>query len=120
VRQVKRASMSKSGAPSEFKISETWDNCIENVLIKTSLGLIGGAVFGIVCLRPGLARSWAGGAGTGFGFGLAWNDCDAAFKKAGLTKLPTLPPRKEAPSHSAEKRPKRVINTHIFYRGDDW
>jgi hypothetical protein len=48
---------------------------------------------------------WVGGVGVrgfftglsaGVGGGLAWTDCGAAFKNAGLTKFPTLPPREVA------------------------
>jgi len=101
---VKRASMTKSSVPSEFRISETWDKCIESALIKTSLGLIIGSAAGIVLFRGPMARGLFAGSFTGFGFGLAWNDCNVAFKKAGLTQFPKLPARTpEEPSPKTEE-----------------
>ena len=89
----------RRGLPSELRISETWDSCIENALIKTTLGLVAGGAVSLILFRLLLflvflmylgsptTRALVGGFSGGVGGGLAWNDCRAAFARAGFVQL---------------------------------
>jgi hypothetical protein len=79
-------SSSSTSTPREAKISETWDSCIEKLLLKTSTGFVLGGLAAVVLFRGPAARGLASGLAAGFGAGLAWNDCSNAFNKAGLKK----------------------------------
>ena len=83
--------MSSSSPPSsssESRISETWDSCIEQALLKTSAGIVLGGLAAVVLFRSPGARGLVSGLAGGFGAGLAWTECGNAFKAAGISALP--------------------------------
>lgn len=91
IRTRERVNMSSKPSASEFKISETWDHCIEKFFVNSSAGTLLAGAASVVLFRSPAARGFLTGIGTGFGAGLAWNECNKAFKASGLNKLPTLP-----------------------------
>jgi len=103
----------KESVPAEMRISETWDKCLESTLVKTSLGFVLGAASAVVFFRHSSGRGFVAGSFTGFGAALAWVDCDVAFKKAGLSKIPSLSSRRvqvpstQESSHSHEEEAKK-------------
>ncbi len=72
--------------PRESKISETWDSCIEQALLKTSTGLVLGGLAAVVLFRGPAARGLVSGLAAGFGAGIAWTECGEAFRRAGVVK----------------------------------
>ncbi|TMW62813.1 hypothetical protein Poli38472_005431 [Pythium oligandrum] len=66
--------------PSEYRISEKWDKCIENFALHFSAGLVAGGLTSIVLARTGGARGVLTGFGAGAGAGSSWTTCQLAFK----------------------------------------
>ncbi|RPB24258.1 DUF543-domain-containing protein [Terfezia boudieri ATCC MYA-4762] len=63
--------------PSEALLSEKWDRCLSNLLIKSTLGAGFGIVFSVLIFRR---RAWPAWVGLGFGAGRGYAECDADFK----------------------------------------
>uniref|UniRef100_K3X912 MICOS complex subunit MIC10 n=1 Tax=Globisporangium ultimum (strain ATCC 200006 / CBS 805.95 / DAOM BR144) TaxID=431595 RepID=K3X912_GLOUD len=66
--------------PSEFRISEKWDKCIENFTLHFAAGLVAGGLTSVVLARSGAGRGVLTGFGAGAGAGSSWTTCQLAFK----------------------------------------
>jgi len=64
--------MSTDKAPSELLKDEKFEHCLENILRKTTIGLLFSVVPAFVLLRG--RRSAAVGFGGGVGFGIGWSE----------------------------------------------
>ncbi|OQR85460.1 hypothetical protein ACHHYP_11790 [Achlya hypogyna] len=66
--------------PSEYRISEKWDKCIESFVVNFSAGLVAGGLTSLVLARTGAGRSALTGFGAGAGAGATWTTCSLAFE----------------------------------------
>ncbi|CAN0251248.1 unnamed protein product [Ectocarpus sp. 8 AP-2014] len=67
--------------PSEFKISEKWDVCLERTVINFGAGVVVAGLAGVVLTRsPGMRRAVMG-FGAGCGVGSSWVICSQDFAK---------------------------------------
>ncbi|TYZ63024.1 hypothetical protein PybrP1_004018 [[Pythium] brassicae (nom. inval.)] len=73
-------SSSSNSVPSEYRISEKWDKCIENFTLHFAAGLVAGGLTSVVLARSGAARGVLTGFGAGAGAGSSWTTCQLAFK----------------------------------------
>lgn len=71
--------MSDKEIPSEYRISEKWDKCLENFALYFGAGLVAGGVTSIVLSRSGAGRGLITGFGAGSGAGSSWMTCQMAF-----------------------------------------
>ncbi|KAJ0412910.1 hypothetical protein ATCC90586_002540 [Pythium insidiosum] len=69
-----------SKIPSEYRISEKWDKCLENFALHFTAGLVAGGLTSVVLARTGGARGVLTGFGAGAGAGSSWTTCQLAFK----------------------------------------
>lgn len=60
-------------------LTEQWDHCLSNLVIKSSLGLGFGVVFSVLLFKR---RAWPAVIGMGFGAGRAYEECNSALKSA--------------------------------------
>lgn len=51
------SSSNSSRVPSEFRISEKWDKCIENFTLHFAAGLVAGGLTSVVLARTSLSLS---------------------------------------------------------------
>ncbi|DAZ93681.1 TPA: hypothetical protein N0F65_008189 [Lagenidium giganteum] len=65
--------------PSEYKISEKWDKCLENFALHFGAGLVAGGLTSLVLARSGGGRGLITGFGAGAGTGSSWTTCQLAF-----------------------------------------
>ncbi|KAI9913334.1 hypothetical protein PsorP6_005480 [Peronosclerospora sorghi] len=65
--------------PSEYRISEKWDKCIENFTLYFGAGLVAGGLTSLVLARSGTGRGLITGIGAGSGAGSSWTTCQMAF-----------------------------------------
>ncbi|KAG9410404.1 hypothetical protein AC1031_018442 [Aphanomyces cochlioides] len=63
--------------PSEYRISEKWDNFVVNF----SAGLVAGGITSLVLARSGTGRAGLTGFGAGAGVGATWTTCSLAFQE---------------------------------------
>ncbi|KDO34283.1 hypothetical protein SPRG_19101 [Saprolegnia parasitica CBS 223.65] len=75
------ASAPKTEIPSEYRISEKWDKCIESFMVNFSAGLVAGGLTSLVLARTGAGRSALTGFGAGAGAGATWTTCSLAFEE---------------------------------------
>ncbi|TDH66821.1 hypothetical protein CCR75_002414 [Bremia lactucae] len=72
--------MSDNGdTPSEYRISEKWDKCLENFTLYFGAGLVAGGLTSLVLARTGTGRGLITGVGAGAGAGSSWKTCQMAF-----------------------------------------
>uniref|UniRef100_M4B4T3 Uncharacterized protein n=1 Tax=Hyaloperonospora arabidopsidis (strain Emoy2) TaxID=559515 RepID=M4B4T3_HYAAE len=81
----------KKEIPSEYRISEKWDKCLENFALYFGTGLMAGGLTSLVLARSGAGRGLVTGLGAGAGAGSSWTTCQMAFAghdeaKAALNK----------------------------------
>ncbi|CAH0485226.1 hypothetical protein KXD40_003034 [Peronospora effusa] len=65
--------------PSEYRISEKWDKCLENFTLYFGAGLVAGGLTSLVLARSGAGRGLITGLGAGTGAGSSWTTCQMAF-----------------------------------------
>ncbi|KAG2787968.1 hypothetical protein JG687_00000684 [Phytophthora cactorum] len=65
--------------PSEYRISEKWDKCLENFTLYFGAGLVAGGLSSLVLARSGAGRGLVTGLGAGAGAGSSWTTCQLAF-----------------------------------------
>ncbi|KAI5853755.1 hypothetical protein BZA05DRAFT_394598 [Tricharina praecox] len=70
---------------SEDLLSEKWDKCLSNLVVKSALGAGFGIIFSILLFKR---RAWPVSFGLGIGAGRSYAECDQEFKGAagGVTK----------------------------------
>jgi len=66
--------------PSELKVADTWDKCIENTLRKVSYGTLAGAVISLVLFRGTTSRCSVLFFGSGIGAGIGYTECRNEFE----------------------------------------
>ncbi|CAM9406847.1 unnamed protein product [Scytosiphon promiscuus] len=67
--------------PSELKISEKWDVCLERTVINVGMGVVAAGLASVVLTRsPGMRRAVMG-FGAGCGAGSSWVVCSEDFAK---------------------------------------
>ncbi|CEG48151.1 Protein of unknown function DUF543 [Plasmopara halstedii] len=64
--------------PSEYRISEKWDKCLENFTLYFGAGLVAGGLTSVVLARSGAGRGLITGLGAGSGAGSSWTTCQMA------------------------------------------
>ncbi|GKT95617.1 hypothetical protein Ct61P_13467 [Colletotrichum tofieldiae] len=57
----------------------SWDHCLSNLLVKSTLGLGFGVVFSVLLFKR---RAWPAFVGVGFGAGRAYEECNSSLKQA--------------------------------------
>ncbi|CAK4077760.1 unnamed protein product [Aphanomyces euteiches] len=67
--------------PSEYRISEKWDKCVESFVVNFSAGLVAGGITSLVLARSGAGRAGLTGFGAGAGVGATWTTCSLAFQE---------------------------------------
>ncbi|OQS06619.1 hypothetical protein THRCLA_20334 [Thraustotheca clavata] len=72
----------KTSIPSEYRISEKWDKCIESFVVNFSAGLVAGGLTSLVLARTGSGRAALTGFGAGTGAGATWTTCSLAFEES--------------------------------------
>ncbi|KAF0699361.1 Aste57867_10077 [Aphanomyces stellatus] len=70
-----------STTPSEYRISEKWDKCVESFVVNFSAGLVVGGISSLVLARSGAGRGLVTGFGAGAGVGATWTTCSLAFEE---------------------------------------
>ncbi|RHY97765.1 hypothetical protein DYB31_001707 [Aphanomyces astaci] len=70
-----------STTPSEYRISEKWDKCVESFVVNFSAGLVAGGVTSLVLARTSAGRAALTGFGAGAGVGATWTTCSLAFEE---------------------------------------
>ncbi|CAH0482637.1 unnamed protein product [Peronospora belbahrii] len=83
--------------PSEYRISEKWDKCLENFALYFTTGLVAGGLTSVVLARSGAGRGLITGLGAGMGAGSSWTTCQMVF--AG-----------DANAQAALKKTKKAVN----------
>ncbi|KAG9308345.1 hypothetical protein JVU11DRAFT_12111 [Chiua virens] len=64
---------------SENIVSQKYDRCLADLLVKTGVGFGVGVVASVILFRR---RTWPIALSTGFGMGAAYADCDRSFNPA--------------------------------------
>ncbi|KAF7986060.1 hypothetical protein HWV62_41442 [Athelia sp. TMB] len=72
-------SSTKQPASSENVVSQKYDRCVADLLVKAGVGFSVGVVASVILFRR---RAWPIGLSTGFGLGAAYADCDRSFNPA--------------------------------------
>ncbi|KZP17377.1 DUF543-domain-containing protein [Athelia psychrophila] len=72
-------SSTKPAASSENIVSQKYDRCLADLLVKAGVGFSVGVVASVILFRR---RAWPIGLSTGFGLGAAYADCDRSFNPA--------------------------------------
>eukprot|EP01006_Ploeotia_vitrea_P016692 TRINITY_DN47518_c0_g1_i1.p2 TRINITY_DN47518_c0_g1~~TRINITY_DN47518_c0_g1_i1.p2 ORF type:complete len:146 (+),score=67.50 TRINITY_DN47518_c0_g1_i1:46-438(+) len=67
------------GRPSEARTRDLWSKCSENMLVKTSTGLLTAGALSFIFLRRPSYRGAFATFGAGIGAGIAWMDCRLSF-----------------------------------------
>ena len=69
----------------EYRIAHKWDACVENSLVKTGYGLLGGAAIALMLFRTPVSRSWVTAFAGGIGAGMSWVECKQTFAQRNST-----------------------------------
>ncbi|KIM82851.1 hypothetical protein PILCRDRAFT_7740 [Piloderma croceum F 1598] len=70
---------SQKPASSENIVSQKYDRCLADTLVKAGVGFSVGVIASVIFFRR---RTWPIGLSTGFGLGAAYADCDRSFNPA--------------------------------------
>ncbi|KAJ1978873.1 Mitochondrial inner membrane organizing system component [Dimargaris cristalligena] len=65
-----------TAVPSERVLDDKWDQCVADLLVKAGIGFSAGVVGSVLLFRR---RTWPVWAGTGFGIGHAYSECQRQF-----------------------------------------
>ncbi|EIW79637.1 DUF543-domain-containing protein [Coniophora puteana RWD-64-598 SS2] len=71
--------MSQKPTSSENIVSQKYDRCLADLLVKAGVGFGVGVVASVILFRR---RTWPIALTTGFGAGAAYADCDRSFNPA--------------------------------------
>ncbi|KAH8102081.1 hypothetical protein BXZ70DRAFT_930169 [Cristinia sonorae] len=84
--------MSAAPAPkptsSENIVSQKYDRCLADLVVKTGVGFGVGVVASVILFRR---RGWPVALSTGFGAGAAYADCDRSFNPARIPGTRIVP-----------------------------
>ncbi|KAG1740401.1 uncharacterized protein EDB91DRAFT_1248285 [Suillus paluster] len=70
---------SEKASSSENIVSQKYDRCLADFLVKAGVGFSVGVVGSVILFRR---RTWPIALSTGFGMGAAYADCDRSFNPA--------------------------------------
>ncbi|KAG2076346.1 DUF543-domain-containing protein [Suillus decipiens] len=70
---------SEKASSSENIVSQKYDRCLADLLVKAGVGFSVGVVASVILFRR---RTWPIALSTGFGMGAAYADCDRSFNPA--------------------------------------
>ncbi|KAG2108364.1 uncharacterized protein F5147DRAFT_694657 [Suillus discolor] len=70
---------SEKASSSENIVSQKYDRCLADLLVKAGVGFSVGVVASVIIFRR---RTWPIALSTGFGIGAAYADCDRSFNPA--------------------------------------
>ncbi|KAG1859297.1 hypothetical protein DFJ58DRAFT_722140 [Suillus subalutaceus] len=70
---------SEKASSSENIVSQKYDRCMADFLVKAGVGFSVGVVASVILFRR---RTWPIALSTGFGMGAAYADCDRSFNPA--------------------------------------
>ncbi|EGO01169.1 hypothetical protein SERLA73DRAFT_134428 [Serpula lacrymans var. lacrymans S7.3] len=70
---------SQKPTSSENIVSQKYDRCLADLLVKAGVGFSAGVVASVILFRR---RTWPIALSTGFGIGAAYADCDRSFNPA--------------------------------------
>ncbi|KAG1776538.1 hypothetical protein EV702DRAFT_1229044 [Suillus placidus] len=70
---------SEKASSSENIVSQKYDRCLADFLVKAGVGFSVGVVASVILFRR---RTWPIALSTGFGMGAAYADCDRSFNPA--------------------------------------
>ncbi|KAG1819191.1 uncharacterized protein BJ212DRAFT_1479313 [Suillus subaureus] len=70
---------SEKASSSENIVSQKYDRCLADLLVKAGVGFSVGVVASVIIFRR---RTWPIALSTGFGMGAAYADCDRSFNPA--------------------------------------
>ncbi|KAF9652256.1 DUF543-domain-containing protein [Thelephora ganbajun] len=82
------SSPSPKPTSSEDIISQKYDRCVADLLVKTGIGFGIGVVASVILFKR---RTWPVALSTGFGAGTAYADCDRSFNPARIPGTRILP-----------------------------
>ncbi|KAG1867531.1 hypothetical protein C8R48DRAFT_703213 [Suillus tomentosus] len=74
--------MSEKASSSENIVSQKYDRCLADLLVKAGVGFSVGVVASVIVFRR---RTWPIALSTGFGIGAAYADCDRSFNPARIS-----------------------------------
>jgi len=82
--------MSSTSKPtsSENIVSQKYDRCLADLVVKAGVGFSAGIVLSVILFRR---RAWPVGLTTGFGLGAAYADCDRSFNPARIPGTRIIP-----------------------------
>ncbi|KAG2087921.1 hypothetical protein BD769DRAFT_294708 [Suillus cothurnatus] len=69
----------EKASSSENIVSQKYDRCLADLLVKAGVGFSVGVVASVIAFRR---RTWPIALSTGFGMGAAYADCDRSFNPA--------------------------------------
>ncbi|VDB86405.1 unnamed protein product [Peniophora sp. CBMAI 1063] len=72
---------------SEDIVSQKYDRCMADLLVKSGIGFGVGVVASVILFRR---RGWPVALSTGFGAGMAYADCDRSFNPARIQGVRVL------------------------------
>ncbi|KZV67669.1 DUF543-domain-containing protein [Peniophora sp. CONT] len=72
---------------SEDIVSQKYDRCMADLLVKSGIGFGVGVVASVILFRR---RGWPVALSTGFGGGMAYADCDRSFNPARIQGVRVL------------------------------
>jgi len=78
---------------SENIVSQKYDRCLADLLVKAGVGFSVGVIASVVLFRR---RAWPVGLSTGFGLGAAYADCDRSFNPARIPGTRIIPQKDES------------------------
>ncbi|KAG2159327.1 uncharacterized protein EDB93DRAFT_1245135 [Suillus bovinus] len=73
---------SEKASSSENIVSQKYDRCLADLLVKAGVGFSVGVVASVILFRR---RTWPIALSTGFGMGAAYADCDRSFNPARIS-----------------------------------
>ncbi|KAG1789145.1 uncharacterized protein HD556DRAFT_1447208 [Suillus plorans] len=73
---------SEKASSSENIVSQKYDRCLADLLVKAGVGFSVGVVASVILFRR---RTWPIALSTGFGIGAAYADCDRSFNPARIS-----------------------------------
>ncbi|OAX42242.1 DUF543-domain-containing protein [Rhizopogon vinicolor AM-OR11-026] len=73
---------SEKASSSENIVSQKYDRCLADFLVKAGVGFSVGVVGSVILLKR---RTWPIALSTGFGMGAAYADCDRSFNPARIS-----------------------------------
>ncbi|KAG2040774.1 hypothetical protein BDR03DRAFT_857340 [Suillus americanus] len=84
---------SEKASSTENIVSQKYDRCMADLLVKAGVGFSVGVVASVILFRR---RTWPIALSTGFGMGAAYADCDRSFNPARVSGTRIVPQTDES------------------------